>query len=639
MRLISLRLHGYKRFKEPSELIVRGKLVAIVGPNEAGKTSVLRALRHLASDGPFTDKDGIQELSRDVELGGSHEVIAATFLLSAEEQRAIAQEFDGHLVADFQLVKSASGKRSVHLGERSRFITEELVAFRLKKLRGFCAQFPDRQFEQEALEVLDEAIPYIGDLQQLRRRWPQEESHDSAQALRELDELIATLEEGRKVEAKIEKALLTRIPDFRLFEEEDRGLRSAYTITQRVQNRDEDFPQANRALFNLLDAVGADRGELAQAVRKGDQGKVAAWTETAEARLTDLLQEGWPTPGMRVRLRVNGSTLHILVGPERDYTPITERSEGMRIFAALSTFTRVNREGRAQVLLIDEAEQHLHYDAQAQLVQVLAQQTAVSQVVYTTHSAGCLPEDLGMSVRAVQPLPDNYSSRIVNNIWGRGTLGFSTLHLAMGASSFAFGATRRAVFVEGVTDSALLPTLFKEATGHEQLGFQLVPGLSGLRLAELQHLAAEAPQFACLVDGDAGGEKLQQDLLDAGVSEDQILALPTGLVLEDLIDLKVYWRAVLGALGQPNAVSSPPSALRGANRPKRLEQWCTKNNHVPPMKTAVGHELMALALSGERLLSDVHRDFLVRQYEAISTLFAGSAQPAQHLTAVSGLRG
>ena len=57
------------------------------------------------------------------------------------------------------------------------------------------------------------------------------------------------------------------------------------------------------------------------------------------------------------------------------------------------------------------------------------------------------------------------------------------------------------------------------------------------------------------------------------------------------------------------------------------------------MKTAVGHELMALALSGERLLSDVHRDFLVRQYEAISTLFAGSAQPAQHLTAVSGLRG
>ena len=622
MRLISLKLDGYKRFKEPRELIVRGKLVAIVGPNEAGKTSVLRALSHIEADRPFTDKDGMQELSRDVELQQSHEVITATFQLAAENQRAIAEEFNGHKVVDFVLVKEASGKRRVHLGEQSSVVTESLVSGHVEALRSYFENLPDSQFTQDALATLADDIPYVDSLRRIKQGWAaQEQMEENDQAREHLDKLIADLDAGWALERRIEKALLSRIPVFRLFDEEDRGLRSAYTITQKVQNSEVDFPQANRALFNLLDAVDADRGELAQAVRKRDEGRIARWTEEAQDRLTELLQGGWPTPGMRVRLRVNGSTLHILVGPERDYTPITERSEGMRIFAALSAFTKVNRAGRAQIILIDEAERHLHYDAQAQLVQVLAQQTAVNQVIYTTHSAGCLPEDLGMSVRAIQPLADNHSSRIVNNIWDRGALGFTTLHLAMGASSFAFGAARRAVFVEGVTDCALLPTLFKEATGHEQLGFQFVPGLSGLRLGEMQHLGAEAPKFACLVDGDPGGDELRNDLLDAEVDEAQIFALPKGLVLEDLIDLKVYWRAVLEALGQPSESSSPPNALRGTNRPERLKQWCAKSRMVAPRKTAVARELLSLALNGTRILGEEHRGYLVNQYDALVSLF------------------
>ena len=34
---------------------------------------------------------------------------------------------------------------------------------------------------------------------------------------------------------------------------------------------------------------------------------------------------------------------------------------------------------------------------------LLAEQTAAGQVIYTTHSAACLPEDLGLSVRVVEP--------------------------------------------------------------------------------------------------------------------------------------------------------------------------------------------------------------------------------------------
>jgi predicted ATP-dependent endonuclease of OLD family len=53
------------------------------------------------------------------------------------------------------------------------------------------------------------------------------------------------------------------------------------------------------------------------------------------------------------------------------------------------------------ILLLDEIETHLHYDAQADLAQMLAKQEIVAKVIYTTHSMGCLPEDLGTGVRFI----------------------------------------------------------------------------------------------------------------------------------------------------------------------------------------------------------------------------------------------
>ena len=45
MRLIKIKLAGFKTFVEPTTLVLPGALVGIVGPNGCGKSNVIDAVR------------------------------------------------------------------------------------------------------------------------------------------------------------------------------------------------------------------------------------------------------------------------------------------------------------------------------------------------------------------------------------------------------------------------------------------------------------------------------------------------------------------------------------------------------------------------------------------------------------------
>jgi len=149
-----------------------------------------------------------------------------------------------------------------------------------------------------------------------------------------------------------------------------------------------------------------------------------------------------------------------------EFFDIDEHSDGLLQFVALRSFVEEERrEGRPIVLLIDEAETHLHYDAQADLVSVFEEQSEALAVIYTTHSAGCLPRDIGVGIRAVAPAYADKDgvrkqtdiSQIISSIWEQGQ-DFSPLLLLLGASAFAFSATRFAAITEGPSDAMLLPS-------------------------------------------------------------------------------------------------------------------------------------------------------------------------------------
>ena len=101
MELFQVELTGFKKFKDKTTLKTRGKLLAILGPNEAGKSSLLRALNLLDVNEAFE----ANERSRGVE--DNYPIIKATYLLSSEDRDAA-----GISVGDwYEITKYADGGR------------------------------------------------------------------------------------------------------------------------------------------------------------------------------------------------------------------------------------------------------------------------------------------------------------------------------------------------------------------------------------------------------------------------------------------------------------------------------------------------------------------------------------------------
>jgi len=80
---------GYKRFKKSSTFLDR-KLIAIVGPNEAGKSSFLNALMSLEDNKPYSTSD----LTKGIQFDDEDSIVKVEYLIEKKELEVL-KEFDG----------------------------------------------------------------------------------------------------------------------------------------------------------------------------------------------------------------------------------------------------------------------------------------------------------------------------------------------------------------------------------------------------------------------------------------------------------------------------------------------------------------------------------------------------------------
>ena len=639
MRLISAHILGYGRLADAS-INLDSKVIAVVGPNEAGKTTLLNALAHVS------DETALQALDRargSTNVTDATQFIEVKFVLDDADRGALAHlDLDKRTETMTVSRRAGGGTVMVGLTPTPRKATGTLrappTAFSKKlatvKIGNHLS--PDtawtdpasdgaRDFEAEMALFLADTRARV-DGQQVGRT--DEELAIQADALlqalgetKAADELTTQLEAMKEWFELPDPAPLARnilwdrTPHFLLFGEIDRTLLSAYTLTEELRST----PPAG--LANLSRMAGVDLKEVAGFAETGDIARLDSAVNRANQRLRGLFADAWKQSNLSVQFKAEGLLLRVnILENDLDVTPFDERSAGLKMFVALVAFLAVVETSSPPILLIDEAENHLHIDAQADLVGMFMTQDKAAKVIYTTHSPGCLPPDLGVGVRTVVPRKSGEQiSDIRNSFWTSGA-GFSPLMLAMGAAAAAFTPARFAVLAEGASEMILLPSLLRYATGREQLDFQVAPGLSEVPKDFYPQLDMEAAKVIYLVDGDTGGTKLKTDLVKSGVPEGRVITLPAPGI-ENTLPKDTYSRAVSALLTECNIgielpkLPSLPDSKTGSWA-KKYGAWAVSNGLNMPSKVAVAnwiieHDAAQTADAYGAPLANLHQELLV----------------------------
>jgi len=629
MRLLSVVVSNYRRFAEAQTIYVGARVVAVVGPNEAGKTSLLSALGHLPDDSAFdrrelTDRQyppartPIVSARYEVEL--SDRQTADTLLLSTEAYSfthvlnsdatirwEVTPDIRRDVAARAAFSQAAAdlngrGALAVNNGEDSLDVGElavraDVIAASLSEASEDLSQeeLADLQaFEQILTETVDQcADPDAG-----------------ADLLRRTSQLV-TEEALENPRTQLYALLMPRLPQMLLFTEEQRELQSDYVWAG--------IDTVPPALENLLHLAGCSYGEYRNlAVDRDRRDELSTFERRRNQALNSRLAT-WSQSRLTVTLRADHESLAIHVtdaATERDVV-IGERSAGMRMFVSLLAFCARYGGAIRPILLFDEAETHLHYGAQADLMEVFATQDVAQAVIYTTHSIGCLPEDLGRSIRVVAPI-GNERSEIRNEFW-TGGVGLTPLMLAMGASAIAFSPARYVLLGEGATEAILLPSLFRAAAGDDvdfALGFQVACGTAEVPAEFASELETEAANVAYVFDADEGGRQHAAKLASHAHHDGRVFVLgagqESGLCTEDLVAAETYVMAVNSVLRDTRNTaeafdgSNLPTVARGAH----VDAWCRSLGIARLSKARVAERVLRIADGSGLLLEPSRREMV-----------------------------
>lgn len=619
-------------------------MVCLIGANEAGKSSALSIL----AGSHVGDTIVAGDRSRREAVPDDRAILTLHYRLDAKEQAMVAALYgDSPPPQWLTVTMKASGDidtapdrwprrdRSARLAARDA-LAGDAVRSRLTSEDGtddegeaVAALFGEAEIE--AIEVILDATPNTlpaSDIDQLDA---------IAARMREVDELIladlltaaAAAERLPHPSIEARELLWANTPDFVAFAQIDRELATEYDL-------DAVAVDPPRPLANLARLAKLDLKELLRTIHSNETGTVELLERQANAELARVFEAWSQTPKVAVTINISGTLLlvHVTTGSDVPMR-LDERSDGLRQFVALVAASAQDDAHGPPILLIDEIETHLHYDAQADLLSILAAQTQahgdsvppIGQVIYTTHSAACLPDDLG-SVRVIDSDPERGRSAIRNQFW-TDEPGLGPLLMAMGAATLAFVPRRAALVAEGPSELILLPTLIRQAIETEHLGYQIAPGSSSARPGSIIGFDLEAPRTAWVVDADDGGTAISEKLVADGIDPGLVFSLRSddaNVMLENLIDVGAYRDAVNAYLADKGSQAMAPEAsdLLG-DRPRAVAHHCEQIGVRPPSKVIIANKLLAMR-SERRLIAAEHVETLRDLHRRVTaTLAPGNA--------------
>ena len=593
MKLRSFRVRNYRCIDDSGEAPVE-HIKALVGKNESGKTSILKALHKFnpATPEPF---NGLKEFPRRRfhEYEDKATVVELKVSLDHDEMDELAQ-IDPRLaeVSGASVTRDYAGRYAVELLPDIQTPSPNLkgVFPFLIQLRGTIDRLDDTTLGREggvrwklldALSRVGTGIveetdlsnasssreAFIRQLQEIQVVLEKSTDEGSKKTIRDIVRLILNTIDWPSIDTRINKYIVERLPVFVYFE--NYAILSGRIHLPSFVERfiaGELNPEENTARMLLsflkldpekLVKLGTHEGKSSQEVQEAFDTR-ALMVDRAALSVSGLLADIWQQRKARLDLAIDGEYLRLWVADaDGSRVELEQSSKGFQWFLSFYiVFMMESLQGKDTVLLLDEPGLHLHPAAQQDLLRVLGKLSEKNQVIYSTHSPFMIDLDHIDTISVLAETPKG--TKISEPTKTTDKTALFPLQAALGyALSRGLYTGQYSLLVENITDLWILSTIsqhFRESS-HGSIDDDIVitPSGGGQKSALFATmLSGQNMGVSVLLDSDVEGISVKKQLIESPIArETNVLFVndatqESGRVmeLEDLLPPSLYLRFV-----------------------------------------------------------------------------------------------
>jgi predicted ATPase/energy-coupling factor transporter ATP-binding protein EcfA2 len=498
MKLVKAQVKNYRSIIDSGPFDVERSKTILVGPNEAGKTALLRALQQINPPDDVPKFEALRDYPRanynDIATGridpAKTDVVIGYFILDEYDSAAVPADFrnsiyilgrrldnswwhhleGGPKLKAFAEIKNELQRLSSHIDQNAASTTEDDAT----------SKSPSAALASLASAWTDDSI-IGGDVASSLNGWLTKHlSHVS----REDEKQIARVEmlqaacgiEQRRNE--VLKTLHERVPVFVLFSDYFRvhPIIHLEHLATRLENGllDEDqYDFGNQCLLKLLGFTPRDLSDLGKVSEPDASSRTAfkAYRDqldkrtyqlnAASVRLTNEIRSVWnPTrqSAEADRLRISADGQYLKVAVEDDVgveIELDQRSEGFQWLVSffIVFFAEAGGGHKNALLLLDEPALSLHGVKQREFRETLSRLAISNQTIYTAHSPFLIgPDELDL-VRVVEVVDRRVGTKVHTFAAAEDPAALFPLQEALGYDlAESLFAQSRNLALEGLTD-------------------------------------------------------------------------------------------------------------------------------------------------------------------------------------------
>ncbi len=374
MKLLKVKIKNFLSLKEEQTLKLNNGITSLIGLNEAGKTSILKAIIKL-------NGEKIKKEEKNKKLKRNESSITGYFSIGGDEIKNINKGLDPLIQLDeskkyaievFVDDEDGVGYNLLYLDEEKKYVSMDSIFLNI--LNG---EIVKNISINDSLEhkkgTYQETIEYLEELIKM----------DSANTdeLSQIKEIAEYLNENKWTES---------IPDYEFisFSVFRDVLKSKYTI---------DEVKKEQKVLNILKIAGIDIEQIDKDITENNvfsiQDVENEYAEIATTKFKEIFKQ--VDDNFKLRIKIDSATRSIYFSTQDKTTdnvsiPIDDRSEGFKwylsIYLTLYNYIE-NNDSHNKILLLDEPNLYLHAEAQMDLLErVFKKEFKNIQIIYTTHS-------------------------------------------------------------------------------------------------------------------------------------------------------------------------------------------------------------------------------------------------------------